>query len=156
MALFKVEFEAKEELTEKQTTAVMLRASGLSWEEVAEHMDISARQLRRYKESPSVKAAVRAATDAVWEQVKITLVKESLTAAKTLASLLDDQDVSPGHKISASRTLLEQAVRAQTNEDLAMRLQELEARLNKPSEEAASQVDYDELINKAQQELERP
>jgi len=147
--VFKVEFDKEAELSENQQRYALLKASGLSLDEISTKLGLARKTLLNYSVQPKVKQAIQDILDQTFEQTVAILTKESVTAAKKLSSLVEGE-IPRAMEYQASKALLDLLFRARSNADYERRILQIEAALAAKNEGRGE--DYDDLLLRAQGE----
>jgi hypothetical protein len=122
--------EETDGLSPMEQRFVDMSASGdLSMEDMASKLGVCSRTLRRWKARPEVATAIRLRTSEQMSQARAVLAAGSARAARSLVELSDGATIGDAPKVSASRAVLETTMKLVEVEELAERLDELEARL---------------------------
>jgi hypothetical protein len=115
-------------LSPLETRLVESLAGGASVEEAATLLRKSARTVRRWKARPEIVAAVRARTTEAMALARATLASAAGRAARKLDKLMD-QARPDSAKVTAAKSILENAERLVELDDLRADLQSLRQQL---------------------------
>ncbi len=97
--------------------------------DAAKHSEVGTRTLFRYLKDPAFIEAYRQARSEQVRQTMCQVQRIGAKAAKVLEQILDDAFTKPSARVMAARTVLDLSLRAIEIEDLAVRLDRLEAGL---------------------------
>jgi len=155
--IYQVEFDKEAELSENQQRYVLLKASGLSLDEISTKLGLARKTLLNYSTQPKIKRAIQDILDQTFEQTVAILTKESVAAAKKLSALVEGE-VPKALEFPASKTLLDLVFRARSNADYERRLLQLEAALTARNEgsrftPASDGGEFNELLLRAKEEV---
>jgi len=84
----------------------------------------------KYRELPAFKEAYRNAKRKAMEQVTTALQQASIEAVEVLKSVMNDEEAPATSRIQAARTVLDNAYKGIELDDLAERIEEVEAFMN--------------------------
>ena len=116
------------ELTPEEERALEALLSHTTQAEAAEACGLSAKTLRLWlRTKPHFLAAYREARREVMRMCSARLQAATVKAVQTLEAVMDEKD-SPSARVSAARAILDSALRANEQEDLAERIEQLEAK----------------------------
>lgn len=120
-----------EKITRKQEAAISALLSEPSIAQAAKKAGVSAGTLRNWLKDENFHAAWLAARRAVVSQAVTRIQSACGEAVETLRTVMVDGESPAGSRVSAARTVLETAIKAVELEDLATRVQALEAVIGK-------------------------
>jgi AcrR family transcriptional regulator len=115
----------------KQERAVGALITSTSIEEAAKAAGVGTRTLYAWLNDREFQGQYRAARREVVGQALAQLQKVSSLAVNTLAEIMEDSEAPAGSRVSASRAVLELAIRAVELEDVMARLERLEEEVAK-------------------------
>ena len=114
-------------LSRKQDELVAALLTAGSIEEAARHVGLGYRTVHRWlREDVDFQDAYRQARRQVVAQAQAQLQRATGRAVAALVAVMDDPLAPPAAKVTAARTILEQAIRAIELDDLEARIQALE------------------------------
>jgi hypothetical protein len=113
-------------LGRKQEAAIAALLTAGTLAEAAQGCGISEATLWRWQQQPDFAELYKQAKTALLAVVTAKLRKQAGSAVDTLAALASNPENPAGARVSASRTIVELALRAHELEDLAERLTALE------------------------------
>jgi hypothetical protein len=113
-------------LGRKQEAAIAALLTAGTLAAAAQSSGVSEATLWRWQQQPDFAALYKQAKTALLEAVTAKLRKQAGSAVDTLAELAGNTDNPAGARVSASRTIVELALRAHELEDLTERLTALE------------------------------
>ncbi len=113
-------------LGRRQEAAIAALLTAGTMAEAAQNSGVSEATLWRWQQQPEFAALYKQAKSALLEAVTAKLRKQAGSAVDILASVANDPGNPAGARVSASRTIVELALRAHELEDLAERLTALE------------------------------
>lgn len=114
-------------LSRKQDELVAALLTAGSIEEAAQHVGLGYRTVHRWlREDGDFQDAYRQARRQVVAQAQAQLQRATGKAVATLLAVMDDPLAPPAAKVTAARTVLEQAIRAIELDDLEARIHALE------------------------------
>lgn len=113
-------------LSERQLRAIDALLTHTSKQEAAEAAGIARRTLSKYLSQDDFKAALRAAQDALIADATANLKQASNPAITTLLEVCQDAENPPSVRVSASRAILENALRYSEFSDVLSELRRLE------------------------------
>jgi len=108
---------------EKAISALLVRPSV---QEAAQVIDVSERTLWRWLEKPQFQEAYRRARRQAVSHAVAQLQRITSEAVQTLSDVMQDRGATSSARVSASRAVLELAIKAVEIEDLEVRISELE------------------------------
>lgn len=85
---------------------------------------------QKYRDLPVFKEAYRNAKRKAMEQVTTSLQQASIEAVEVLKSVMNDEEAPPSSRIQAARTVLDNAYKGIELDDLAERIEKVEAFMN--------------------------
>ena len=120
---------SESDLTAKQERALVALMGARTLDDAAVRAEVGQRTLRRWLQQDAFQAAFRRLRQDAMGAATAHLQNVAWEAVEALRSILTDDAAPPGARVSAARTLLDQAQRAVELEDLALRIDQLEARV---------------------------
>jgi AcrR family transcriptional regulator len=115
----------------KQERAVSALINSNTIKEAAQAAGIGERTLYNWLQDKEFNEAYRQARSAVVQQALAQLQRVSSLAVTTLAAIMEDSEAPAGSRVSASKAVLELAIRAVELEDILQRLEALEVEVAK-------------------------
>jgi molybdenum-dependent DNA-binding transcriptional regulator ModE len=114
-------------LSRKQDELIAALLTAGSIEEAAQHVGLGYRTVHRWlREDGDFQDAYRQARRQVVAQAQAQLQRATGKAVATLVAVMEDAETPAAAKVTAARTILEQAIRAIELDDLEARIQALE------------------------------
>ncbi|WP_287128945.1 hypothetical protein [Candidatus Cyanaurora vandensis] len=120
-----------EALTPKQLIAAQALACGFSIAAAAAASGTGEKTIDRWLKLPEFQIGLKAIRQDLYQVTINALVGASTDAVKTLRTIAQDPSAPPAARVTAARTILDQAGRAQGEAELLQRLEALEDLLNK-------------------------
>lgn len=114
-------------LSPKQRRALLALADGATNRQAAQQAGVSERSIQRWRSAPAFAEALRTAEGDRLSDVARQLTALSLTAAATLAEILDDKTLPVSARLRAAQLVLEHGQRLHDMRLFAARLEALEA-----------------------------
>ncbi len=114
-------------LSPKQHRALLALADGATNRQAAQQAGVSERSIQRWRSAPAFAEALRTAEGDRLSDVARQLTALSLTAAATLAEILDDKTLPVSARLRAAQLVLEHGQRLHDMRLFAARLEALEA-----------------------------
>jgi hypothetical protein len=114
-------------LSPKQRRALLALADGATNRQAAQQAGVSERSIQRWRSAPAFAEALRTAEGDRLSDVARQLTALSLTAAATLAEILDDKTLPVFARLRAAQLVLEHGQRLHDMRLFAARLDALEA-----------------------------
>jgi hypothetical protein len=118
------------ELTPRQEKAADAIAIGEPISEVAKKTKIPVRTIYDWRKLPEFQAAIRERRTALFDAIVGRLVDRALDGAEVLHKIAIDDNSASAVRVSASRVLIDAALKGFEQGDLAIRLEALENRSN--------------------------
>ncbi len=119
----------KQEHKREQAVAALITSSSIA--EAAQTVGIGERTLFTWLQDSEFKEQYRQARREVVGQALANLQRTSSIAVSTLSEIMEDRSAPASSRVSASKAVLELAIRAVELEDVIKRLEVLEGELNK-------------------------
>lgn len=127
------------DLSPKQISAVEALAAGQSHRQAAKTAGVSSRQLTRWKDQEEFKAAITQAKRDVYAAAIARIVDAMASATKTLVDICEDRNAAAQSRVSASRAIVEAALKAYGQEELTIRVEAMEELLKDDGTGATAQ-----------------
>ncbi len=118
----------KQEHKREQAVAALITSSSIA--EAAQTVGIGERTLFTWLQDSEFKEQYRQARREVVGQALANLQRTSSIAVSTLSEIMEDRSAPASSRVSASKAVLELAIRAVELEDVIKRLEVLEGELN--------------------------
>jgi hypothetical protein len=117
------------ELTDKQQKAIIALLSEPTISAAAQASKIGQTTLHRWLNDPSFAAALKTARGQAFETALAALQGVSGKAVETLLAIMQDHQAQASARVSAAKTILDIAIKAREQFDLADRLKAIEEAL---------------------------
>lgn len=122
-------------LTAKQAKAIECLLSEPTQEKAAQKAKISRATLSRWLTESAFQRDYREARKGLLEAVLTSLQAASIKAVETLNAVMGNTEAQPSARVSAARTVLDNLLRSREQLEIEERLQAIEARLQKGTDE---------------------